>query len=503
MYPVISRLVAPCLLAYLKPAAGYAREVALAVGFEPAAADMLHLAVEEAVLNVIEHAFGGDSSATFEIVCEESGVGLTLRVKEKGTPFDPARLNLREGPPDLAADASAAGLGAHLMRNAVDEMAFRNLGREGKELVLTKYLPAASRRAAEAEAAPAPHIAARKGVLYEVRPLRPEDATELARCAYRSYGYNYDEYIYYPERIVALMQTGLLHPVAAVSPEGEIVGHGALKRRTPDDPVPETGAFFVDPALHGTIIFIQIYNYVFELARRLPGVQGVFARNVTHHILAQKAANSFGFKDCGLLAGPAAVDPASTATRPRLRETRVLAFHPLAEPRFREVYPSPSAKPFVERVYKSLEFPFQIRDQASLPPNLFADLPDQVEIEIELLAAENSADIRVRRHGKNTLAEVEAALRRSRSEGVDTILLRLDLEDPATGYFGQQLEDMGFLFCGVLPHSLEGRDALLLQCLNNARIDYASIHLHSTFARDVLDYVRSRDPNAAHEQTEK
>jgi serine/threonine-protein kinase RsbW len=498
MHPLVSRLVLPCSRVYLKPAAGYARELALTLGFDTSAADMLYLAVEEAALNVIEHGFARDATASFELVFEETGLGLTIRVKEKGMPFDPKRLEPKERPVDLNG-AEASGLGGFLMRRAVDELAFRNLGREGKELVLTKYLPAALRRAPEPDAAPGESAQAepRKNALYEVRPLRPEDAPELARCAYRTYGYNYDEYIYYPERILSLMRAGLLHPVAAVTPEGELVAYGALKLRCPHDPTPEAGAFFVDPALQGAIVYIQLCNFVFDLARRLPGVKGVFIRNVTGHVLAQKAASAFGFKDCGLLVGPAANDPDSSATRPRLRETRALAYYPLEPGRFREIYPSPNAKPFVERVFKNLEFPFLCREQPAVPE----DLPDCAELETELSAAENTAEIRVRRHGRNTLAEVAVALRRCRLEGADAIVLRLDLEDPGTGYFGRGLEALGFLFCGVLPDSLPGengatRDALLLQYPNSLRIDYEAVQLFSTFSRDVLEHARAQDPNA-------
>lgn len=503
MHPLVSRLVLPCSRVYLKPAAGYARELALTLGFDSDAAEMLYLAVEEAALNVIEHGFARDAKASFELVFEETGLGLTIRVKEKGMPFDPKRLESQGQPPDLESGA-AGGLGSLLMRRSVDELAFRNLGREGKELVLTKYLPAALRQ----PAAPANESAGldldpamRKNALYEVRPLRPEDAPELARCAYRTYGYNYDEYVYYPERILSLMSSGLLHPVAAVTPKGELVAYGALRLRYANDPTPEAGAFFVDPTLQGAIVYIQLCNYVFDLARRLPGVKGVFIRSVTGHVLAQKAASAFGFKDCGLIVGPAANDPESSATRPRLRETRALAYYPLTPGRFREIYPSPGAKSFVERVFKGLEFPFQTREQPLVPEGL----PDFAELEVELLAAENTAEIFVRRHGRNTLTETAAALRRCRLEGADTIVLRLDLEDPATGYFGLGLEALGFLFCGVLPDSLpadssgEGektRDALLLQYPNSLRIDYVAVQLFSTFSRDVLEHVRGHDPNA-------
>jgi serine/threonine-protein kinase RsbW len=53
---------------------------------------------------------------------------------------------------------------------------------------------------------------------------------------------------------------------------------------------------------------------------------------------------------------------------------------------------------------------------------------------------------------------------------------------------------MGFFFAGILPLALAG-DTLILQYLNNVRIDYDKIVLYSEEARQIRDYVREMDPN--------
>ena len=57
-----------------------------------------------------------------------------------------------------------------------------------------------------------------------------------------------------------------------------------------------------------------------------------------------------------------------------------------------------------------------------------------------------------------------------------------------------EFEKMGFFFAGILPLALVG-DALILQYLNNVRIDYDKIVLYTEEARQIRDYVREMDPN--------
>ncbi len=83
-----------------------------------------NLALEEVVLNIIEHGFDG---GLHEIECRlrsEPHV-LTIEVSDDGRPFDP----LREAPaPDLDApleERPVGGLGVHLVRSMTDEMSYR------------------------------------------------------------------------------------------------------------------------------------------------------------------------------------------------------------------------------------------------------------------------------------------------------------------------------------------------------------------------------------------
>ena len=54
-------------------------------------------------------------------------------------------------------------------------------------------------------------------------------------------------------------------------------------------------------------------------------------------------------------------------------------------------------------------------------------------------------------------------------------------------------EDLGFFFAGIIPRPVTG-DILELQYLNNVRIDYDHAQVYSDFAKELLAYIRDRDP---------
>ncbi len=132
-------LIVPNEMSYLLSIQAFARETAVAVGFEKSDIEKILLALEEAVTNVIEYAYEKDEMATFDVLLEPLTTGLKIIVKDKGLPFYPDEIKAYTLPADI--DHVDTGLGSFLMKKAVDELIFHNFGREGKELHLVKFLP--------------------------------------------------------------------------------------------------------------------------------------------------------------------------------------------------------------------------------------------------------------------------------------------------------------------------------------------------------------------------
>lgn len=95
------------------------------------------LAVEEACVNIIDHAYAGRAGGPIEVSCEPGAGLLTIRIRDQGRTFDPTLAPA----PDLGrniGERSVGGLGIHLIRSLMDEVRFEAPAGGGNLLTLVK-----------------------------------------------------------------------------------------------------------------------------------------------------------------------------------------------------------------------------------------------------------------------------------------------------------------------------------------------------------------------------
>jgi anti-sigma regulatory factor (Ser/Thr protein kinase) len=93
------------------------------------------LAVDEALANIIRHAYDGVCDQPIEIRCRARRGRLELKFLDQGKAPDPSRLEA------LLPDQTAlSGRGVHIIRRVMDEVSYRRL-RAGNQLKLSKRLP--------------------------------------------------------------------------------------------------------------------------------------------------------------------------------------------------------------------------------------------------------------------------------------------------------------------------------------------------------------------------
>jgi anti-sigma regulatory factor (Ser/Thr protein kinase) len=112
-------------------------ELALVSGLAEEDCRAVALAVDEALANVIRHAYQGKLDQAMEVNCRASADRLEFTLLDQGTAPDPARICGR--PLD---DFSLSGRGTHIMKMVMDEVCYERVP-EGNQLRLTKRLPAA------------------------------------------------------------------------------------------------------------------------------------------------------------------------------------------------------------------------------------------------------------------------------------------------------------------------------------------------------------------------
>jgi serine/threonine-protein kinase RsbW len=495
-----SVLTIPNDTSYLPLVGAYVIAAATRLGFDGADGADIRLAVDEACTHVIETAFEPGEEQDLTISCRRYPSGLKITIADKGMPFDPRSIKEYDARAGLERDVS--GLPFHLMQQAMDEVRFVNKGREGKELQLTKYLqvPGVETYFTEDELRPYDTAAepAPPGE-YEHRLMEPDDATEIARCIYKTYGYTYPgENIYFPERVVTMNQTGEMISAVAVTEAGQVIGHCALSGQA-GDRVMEIGQAVVAPAHRGRGVIKNLIALLMQEARQR-ALAGLFAHTVTIHPYSQRVFLKYGFRESAILLGYAhrhiQVKEFADQELPQ-RETVVHGYQPLGgEPRF-PVFPPAHHRSIITPIYHNLglerEFSSTAKSQLSVEPSRLVPEIPRFNLSAIVVSVLGFGLIEVAGYGPGIEHEVKNKLRDLCHEGIAVVYLNLPLGDPQTAVLCQRFEELGFFFSGIKPRP-DGKDLLCLQYLNGPRIDYDLLQIYSDFGKELVGYIREQDP---------
>jgi serine/threonine-protein kinase RsbW len=485
-----ARLTLPNEMGVLGPLQAFVTEAARARGFEGKAVNEIQLTLEEAVSNVIQHAYERGEEATFDVIVEHVPLGMAVTVADQGIPYAPESVPDYTAPRDVD-EAESRGLGLLLMRSLADEVIFRNLGPQGKETRIVKYLAGRS-VTEEVETASDRHPEGMHSQIYDgpldlsIRVMEPTEAIEVARCAYEAYGYTYpNSHLYYPERVVELNKTGRILSIVAVSRD-DILGHCALEITPGSDNV-ELGMAFVKPRYRGRKLLKEMTEHLItEASKRHYG--GAFVQSVTTHPASQKAALSMGFQHSAILVGffAPSMDFRKLAGCSGQRLTLAYQYLALADHPNRRIYAPAKHRRILSALYESmgLERTFAspgtpLKERETGPGHTSAEPVPHI----------NAAVIDVKEAAAGTELHLHHIVRQFCLKRTDAILVRLNLEDPSTPELAEALEKRDFLFCGVLPARKGDRLAMIY--LNNCTVDFDDIIVAGKTAETLAGCIRS------------
>ena len=494
----ISTLHLPVDLAYLPAAQAFINELARLAKFSQKDITFFNIAVEEAVTNVIKHAFLPDEDATFDVICELTPVEFKVIIKDKGLPFDPNQVKNFSAEKSLEGDEQV-GLGFRLMKGSVDQLSFHNMGYGGKEVHLVKFVDQKHVEkyfhTSEMQAFEQPTFVSKKervAIPFHVELLQKKQAIEISQCAYRTYGYTYImENIYYPERLIEMSKSGeLISAVAVCDDTGEAMGHCALERFGRKWDVPELGMAFTKPKFRGQGCMTSLNEFL-ELEAKDKRIKGLYAKGVTTHPYSQKALLRGGFKDSAILIG---LSPPKIfegmKDQGAQRETLILSYKKLFDQEI-EVFVPNHHKKMIEKIYENVEIDAKL-NKPDRSKKLDKDMV-QSDVEVEVKDTLNFANIYVNDCGENLKLEIRQRLRELCQKKIETIDLYLDMCDENSVNYIDDIESLGFFFAGVFPD--DTKQYLVLQYLNNVLIDYSKIVMVSDFAQELGKYVKKCDPN--------
>jgi serine/threonine-protein kinase RsbW len=124
----------PSDAAFLPVVRGAMERLCAVFGWNESEARSITLAVDEALTNVIRHAYHKRPDGVIELTCEEKGSVLEFLVSDTGDAPDPSKICAR-----ARESQAAGGMGTHIIRDVMDTADYRRSGATN-HLVMTKRL---------------------------------------------------------------------------------------------------------------------------------------------------------------------------------------------------------------------------------------------------------------------------------------------------------------------------------------------------------------------------
>jgi serine/threonine-protein kinase RsbW len=457
---------------FVAVAAGAVGGVARSLDFGEADAERLRSLVDGLCRDVVEHHFDDPAEADFTVIVGERRGALWVRIEDRGLPYPVDCFTLDDQ--SLIGRIHAAG-GAESIR-------FESSGLRGNAVELTVRQSPDQLVHLDGDEHPGTKPVDNDAEIV-MRPLTREDAPGLARCMYRCYGYTYaNDFVYYPDQVLSLIERGLMRSMIGVDAEGEVVGHSGLIRDHADSRVAESGMAVVDPRYRNHHLMGSLKQKLMGAALEL-GLIATYADAVAVHEYTQKANVAIGAREAGLLL---AEIPEFTTFRgfdpPRQRGSVVVFFHPLADLEPRQLFVPSRYRSLIESIYGRLRLLRTFREAAP------GDAPAVSAIHVEVKARRGLARIEVESAGRDVVTQVAQRFHELCVGRLDVIHLDLPLADAPAMAAVDELAGLGFFFAAIIPE-LWGGDVLRLQYLNNIDLDPGSIVLYSDEAKRLLDAI--------------
>jgi anti-sigma regulatory factor (Ser/Thr protein kinase) len=119
---------------YLPVVRGAVGALSAAIGWDEAGCRAIALAVDEALANIIRHAYHHCADGLIEMECREIEDGIEIALLDNGEAPDRSKICARE----VGCDRPG-GMGTHIIRDVMDRVSYE-VSQEGNRFVATKVL---------------------------------------------------------------------------------------------------------------------------------------------------------------------------------------------------------------------------------------------------------------------------------------------------------------------------------------------------------------------------
>lgn len=431
---------------------------------------------------------GGEEDASIDLDARAVGTQMMLVVRDRGEPLlapPPAVIALvREG---LASSIS--------VRSDVN----------GNVIEVHFALPAHHSVVAEVERHDETSALSSEQVV--IRELQPDDAGELAKAIYRSYGWSYPNAdMYFPERITQSVISGKRIGEVAVTESGMIAAHWGAVYLSPT--CVETGGTVTDPRFRGRGLAKQLGE---RLLHRLQAtnVVGRVREPVLTHPATQKMAIEEGATIVG--AYPHIRHPIAqvgiTDGVVHERDSLCVAFSALR--------PLTDAVLYVPKPYR--EITQRVLTQARWPRAL-GSATDATAVELESSSSTQASVtydstnhggvIEVCALGVDLIEYLDSALADLRHSGAEYIAVYLPANDPVLEQLGAGLPALGLAYAATIPQYRAAAsgpdvgDVLILQWLADTDLHVGDWVFANDAVAEIVTGVAQGITDLAHHEEE-
>ena len=452
---------------------------AINAGLPEDEAARLTLAVTEIVTNIVLYAYPREQGE-FEITYHPELTQIEVTIREYGEPFDPDRHRYDRRRAIVEGDFHGAGFA--LVERMVDNFIFLHTGKTGKEYHLVKNVPAEHIAdmitVEEIQTVRAPDVTEE----YHLSVASPDDAEDIAKLIYRTYGYTYaKESIYFPKKNEQALASGEKFAVMVRTSSGEAVGHFAAWRPT-DSNIGEVGEVVVSAAHRRRGLMTRMLNALIGLAKK-NGLQALFAEAVAVHLISQNVNHKLGFRSTALLVAGMPVTKYQDLVDSYPQDVSiVIDYMPLGDVAPRDAYLPDKYKSILTRIYACQGIAVVDRESDGYLPS------GETQFELMIHYDNKTAIVVVSDYGDD-LEELVAKLTASaREEGLNTVFFDLPLEHPGTALAVNAFEKQQYVFGGLMFMYHGDKDYLRLQ-YTSSPIDMNMVYVYSDMAREIKRQV--------------
>ncbi|MEQ8187114.1 MAG: hypothetical protein ABRQ39_04025 [Candidatus Eremiobacterota bacterium] len=328
-------------------------------------------------------------------------------------------------------------------------------------------------------------ISVETGQTFVVERFRPEDAKGVAHLFYAVYGSAYPFETYYiPERIIEENSNGNIYSVVARTPEGDIIGHGALYRSSPQNQnLYEIGQYIIRKNYRDTFAAFKINQYISEKLVKEVSPDGMFGEAVCNHIITQKSCSIIGMKDVAIELD---LMPEETYKKEHNASGRVscVISVKLFDDSCHEIFIPSVYKEKIDYILSDLNIQRIITcSSEEIPSGLSSD------IGVKFFTFASVGRFNVITGGSDFDIITEELEHEGMKNNITIFQFFINLEKPWAGIIIEKLRKKGYFFGGYIPRWFNS-DSILMQ-KNQKLPDFGNINLYSEKAKTLLSLIRS------------